>query len=431
MRPLFPRVLPVACALLGAIGSASVALAQATPTLPDYKKDTTTAYVPSTDVSRLAKKPQGLTYDFTLAANLNVASNRSVVGQLNGNSVLFGASALANLVWLRERHEWLNTGSLAETWSKTPAIGQFIKSNDQLNIQSLYNYFLREWTGPFLRGNVQSSLLKTDRVTATPVTYREVGNEANARTTNKLRLSDSFQPFTLNESVGWFFQPVRSDAFNTYARVGFGGRHTWADGALAIKDDKVATANTFVILHDVHQGGAELFGGLDGKELNGRVLYNLGLSALFPLVNNDDTNRSILKLTRVSLQAAVGMGIFSWLSINYQLKVLRDVQLVDAIQVTNSLLLSLQYTKASPSPTAPKSEADLQKERIAALETRAQTAEARAAAAEARAAAIESGTTPPPPPPLEPQSIGPSSGVPTPQQPIYPAQIAPGVPASP
>ncbi|MDB4973339.1 MAG: hypothetical protein JWN48_1680 [Myxococcaceae bacterium] len=407
-----------------AVLTAQAAEAQTAPVLPDAKKDLATAYVPAADVQRTAKKPQGITYDFTLAANLNVASNRAVVGQLNGNSVLFGASALASVSYLRERHEWLNTASLAETWSKTPAIGQFIKSNDLLNVQTLYNYFLREWTGPFLRANVQSSILKTDRVTATDVVYREAGNPANTRTTNKLKLSDSFQPFTLTESLGWFFQPVRSDVFNTYARVGLGGRHTFADGALAIKNDKDPLMNTFTVLSDVHQAGAELFAGVDGKELGGRILYNLGLSALFPILNNDDTSRSIAKLTRVSLQGAVGMGIFSWLSINYQLKVLRDVQLVDAIQVTNSLLLSLQYTKASPAPGDRKTEAELTRERIAALEARAESAEARAAAAEARAAGAQLAE-----PPAQPEPA--AAPQPPPSQPIYPAQPAPGMPASP
>ncbi|MDB4987485.1 MAG: hypothetical protein JWN04_2663, partial [Myxococcaceae bacterium] len=368
MRRTLARL--IALSALGVAVSPQLVRGQPALALPDVKKDVT-QYVPSADVQRDAKRPQGITYDFTLAANLNVASNRDVVGQLNGNSILFGASALAAVSYLRDRHEWLNTGAVSETWSKTPAIGQFIKSNDALNAQSLYNYFLREWTGPFVRASLQSSILKTDRVTATAVNYVPDGAPAGTtgNVTNKLRLSDSFQPFTLNETAGWFFQPLRSDVLNTYARVGLGGRHTWADGAIAIKSDKDPTATTYTVLRDVHQAGAELFAGVDGKELGGRILYNLGLSTLFPVLSNDHTNRSILKLTRVALQGAVGMGIFSWLSINYQLKLIRDVQLVDAIQVTNSLLLSLQYTKASPAPGQPKSESELTKERIAALET--------------------------------------------------------------
>ncbi|HEY6877471.1 MAG TPA: hypothetical protein VI299_05600, partial [Polyangiales bacterium] len=223
--------------LAGAGAFASQAAAQAAPAPIATAKPNTTSYVTGDTPIKDIKKPEGLAYGITLGANLNVASSKSVVGQIEGNTVLFGASALGNVSYLRGAHEWMNTGSLAETWSRTPAIGTFVKSNDALNVESLYNYFLRTWTGPFLRATAQSSLLRTQRITEGQTTY--VRDTDGARSTaSRFRLSDSFQPFTLNESLGWFFQPIRSDVFNAYGRVGFGGRHTWADGARAIASDK-------------------------------------------------------------------------------------------------------------------------------------------------------------------------------------------------
>ncbi|MEY4514257.1 MAG: hypothetical protein RLZZ450_6379 [Pseudomonadota bacterium] len=369
--------------------------ASSAPSSAPAPAPTATAYVPDGSF-KASERPQGLAYGVTLAANLNIASNRDVVGQINGNSVLFGASFLGNLDYLHDRHEWLNTGSLAETWSRTPALGTFVKSNDQLNLQSLYNFFLREWTGPFARIAVQSSILKTDRVSATSLTYVRDTDGATTQS-SRFRLASSFQPFTLNEGLGWFFQPIRSDVLSTSLRVGAGGRHTFADGARAITDEKDLRGIVYTDLKDVHQAGAELFAGIDGKELGGRLLYNLGVSALFPLLNNDHTSRSILELTRVGVLAACGMGVTSWLSVNYQLKVVRDVQLIDALQVTNSLLLSLQYTKSSPTPGAKKTDAERASERIAALETRATAAELRAAAAESKLHTVEPAALPEPP----------------------------------
>jgi hypothetical protein len=95
------------------------------------------------------------------------------------------------------------------------------------------------------------------------------------------------------------------------------------------------------------------------------------------------------------------VGVTSWLSVNYQLKVVRDVQLIDALQVTNSLLLSLQYTKSSPTPGAKKTDAELASERIAALETRATAAELRAAAAESKLHTVEPAALPEPPAALQ------------------------------
>lgn len=412
MRKLFAFALVAPHVLL-----LSIASAQTTVALPPVKGVASKDYVTVEDIKRTTERPQGFAYGVTLAANLNVASNNDVVGQVNGNSLLFGASALTKLSYLRDRHEWLNTGSLNETFSRTPAVDQFLKSNDLLELQSLYNYFLREWTGPFARVALQTSLFQNYKVTAAPVTYTRsdlpTGAPAETVTTQRFKLSDGGQPLTINESLGWFFEPVHSDVLTVNGRVGFGGRHTFADGARSVNDK-----NAFTVLSDVHQAGAELFVGVDGKQFSGRLLYNAGLSALFPLINNDDTDRSVLELTKVALQAAMGMGVFSWLSVNYQLKVVRDVQLVDALQVQNALLLSLQWAKSSPLPNAPKTQAELDKEKIAALEERATLAEQRAAAAEARANAaapvvVEPAAQPEPAAPVPPGAV--------PVQPVFPA----------
>lgn len=355
----------------------------------------------TTDISRTTGKPEGWSYAVTLAANLNVSSNRDVVGQMDGNSVLFGGTFLGGVYYLRGPHELLNTLALAEAYSRTPAIDDLVKSTDLVELQILYNYFVNDWTGPFLRLGAQTNLFKTHQVTAENEVYVNKDVPTETTTSSKLRLSDSFQPFTISESLGWFVKPVRSEPLNVSFRAGFGGRHTFAEGALAVTDDNDTEDITeYTVLKDVHQAGIELFAGLDGKQMDGKLLYALGLITLFPLINNDDDDRSIAELTRVGLTGAVGMNVMSWLSVNYQLKVMRDIQLVDAVQVQNMLLLSLQYARATPNPAAKKPEklSPETEARIAALEARAAAAEQRAAAAEARTA------EPPalPEPPAEP-----------------------------
>ncbi|HEX6242460.1 MAG TPA: hypothetical protein VFZ61_16220, partial [Polyangiales bacterium] len=330
------------------------------------------ALVSNDKISRLEDKPQGWSFNLKLAANLSVISNKDVVGQLDGNGVLVGANILTGAGYLHGKHEWLNMAALSGAFSKSPDI-RFVKAGDLLDVQTIYNYFINPYTGPFVRAQLQSSILKTERVTSGPVEYIDKNDprltdddpdndpqpdnptdavppdDAIIRSSH-LRLADAFQPLTISESVGWFAQPIHAERLNVFGRAGFGGRHTFANGARAIDDNKNTPLTEFVVLNDVHQAGIELFAGIDGKEVDGKILYALGATALFPLINNDDANRSIAKLTRVQLQAAVGVGIVSWMSINYMLRVVRDIQLVDAIQVTNSLLLSFQYSTQYPTP---------------------------------------------------------------------------------
>jgi hypothetical protein len=378
----------------------------APPPAPTFTADQPKGtFVTNDKITKLADKPQGWSYNLKLGANFNLASNKDVVGQIDGESFMFGANILTGVGYLHGAHEWLNTASLVEAFSKTPQLKRLVKSNDLLDIATIYNYFLTPYTGPFVRAQMQTGLLKTELITEEAKTYSDITDPTDPTPpadilSSHLRLSDSFQPFTFTEALGWFVQPVHTERVNVFGRAGFGGRHTFAKGARAIDDDKdTADVTEFVVLKDVHQAGAELFAGIDGKEMEGRILYNLGATALFPLINNDKEDRDVLKLTRVQFQAVLGIGIFTWMSLNYQLKVLRDVQLVDAVQITNSLLLSFQYATSSPKPkAAPKPLPPEAEAKIAELEARAIAAEGRANVAEARAQQAET----PPPPAMEP-----------------------------
>lgn len=408
-RTLYAAV-PVALTLcLGVALVTATTRAQTVPAAPALKPETEfVSGRPETKAK--AARLEGFSYALTLAANLNISSNRDVVGQVNGNSLLFGASVISGISYYRDRHEWLNTGSLTEAWSRTPALDRYNKSNDLLELQSLYNFFVTDMTGPFARVSLQTSLFKTDRLTPTDQAYAPEGTMTATTTTDRFRLSDSFQPITLSESAGWFFQPLRSQTLNLYARAGAGGRHTLADGARTITGDADAALVTFTVLDDVHQAGAELFFGIDGNQVAGRLLYNAGLSTLFPILSNDDSDRSILELTKVALTAQVGIGVFSWLGVNYQLRVVRDPQLVDDVQIQNALLLSVQYAlssappvTAAPPPLAPEVE-----QRIRELEARASAAEQRAVAAESQ---LPAPPTPPAPVPSEPAASEPPEPV--------------------
>jgi hypothetical protein len=371
-------------------------------------KATKGALVGNEPISRLADKPQGWSFNLKLGANLSLASNKDVVGQLDGNTVLVGINLLTGIGYLHGKHEWLNTIALSEAWSNTPEL-PFVKSGDLLDTQTIYNYFVNEYTGPFVRAQLQTSILGTDRVTTTPVTYRDSDDGSFLERGRSFRLSDAFEPLTVAESAGWFVQPVHAERLNVFGRAGFGGRQTFAEGAYAIDDNKDTPDDTEVkLLKDVHQAGVELFTGLDGKEVEGKILYALGATVLLPMFNNDADNRSIAKLTRVQLQAALGFGIFSWMSLNYMLRVLRDVQLVDAIQVTNTLLLSFQYALQQPAPkTAPAAYPAEAQAKIAELEAQAKELEARTKAAEDRAAAAER-VPHEPPAPASPPSPAPA-----------------------
>lgn len=399
-------------------------------------------YVPDEEVTAPSSKlPDGLYPALSLGANLNLSDNSNVVGQVDGLSVLTGISIAGELHYLHGQHDFRNTLAITEAWSRTPTLPRFVKANDVLDFESLYKFFLWEQGGLYARANVLTTIFTTRRITAEDQDYAPEDDPMNpTETTDTFRQSAPFQPFTLSESLGGFIDPVQEPYLTVSVRAGFGGRHSLAKGARVITDDSGDSgAILYGELLDVHQAGLELFAGLDGRTLDDRIGYTAGVVALVPFINNDDSDRSALDLTRVAAQAGLTAAISDWASVSYQLRIVNDPQLIDKVQVQNNLLLTLAYTVVDkPEPPA---EPDPMEAQLAAEKARADAAEERARAAEERAAAAEqaAGTAPTGEPANEPSTTPtaapepePTAPEPTPAQPAptdaAPAPTTPAVP---
>ena len=117
------------------------------------------------------EKRQGFAGTLQAQATVNLVSNKSVVGQTDGMSTLLGIGLLGGLDYIHQRHVWSNTFQLSEAWARTPVLPEFVKSDDMVSIESLYNYFLLSWAGAFARADVTTALLRTWAITAEPVDY--------------------------------------------------------------------------------------------------------------------------------------------------------------------------------------------------------------------------------------------------------------------
>lgn len=377
---------------LAALATASTAVAQDNANI--------TEYVPEDQIKQIEnEKRQGLDGTLQASATVNLVQNDNVVGQTDGLSTLVGIGFVGGLDYIYKKHEVRNTLKLSEAFARTPVLDQFVKSDDVLDIESLYNYFFIKWLGAFGRLNLETALFKSQQITAEPVAYEVTdvnGDPVETTTTERLALADSFQPLTLSESVGLFAEPVQKKQFNLSTRLGFGLRETWAQGVYVVTDDPDTEA--LVEVKDItnpdsgltiFQGGLEAFLGISGELQEKRITYDVGGTVLVPFINNDPLDRSASELTRLGVQANVGIGIFDWMSINYRLRMIRDPQLLDGLQVQNNLLVTFKYTfieRTEPEAPPEPSEAEKNAEEAA---KRAEEAEKRAAEAEAKAAELE------------------------------------------
>lgn len=323
---------------------------------------------------------QGWNKSLAGTATLNLVSNSSVVGQVDGTSLLFGLGLAGTADYVHHKSVFRSTLAISESVARTPVLDDFVKTNDVVQLEGIYNYFLTKKFGLYGRGAITTSLFAATDRRAEPTTWIIKG-EADPLKSGafSLRLADPGKPLTLNESVGAFLDPKRSEKLSLNLRFGVGGRETFADGTLVIDDNKDTPEVELVGLSNVYQLGFEAFAGVSGKLEKGKVTYRTGLSALFPMVNNDADDRSVGKLTRIGFEGNLTVNVFDWMSLVYNLSVVRDPQLFPAgqelIQVQNNLLLTFKYALVEKAKK-PKEPSAAEKE-LAEVKARAEAAEAK------------------------------------------------------
>lgn len=352
-----------------------------------------TTYVPEGDVSKGGKDLPRQGWDGLLkgAASVSIAQNSGVIGQVDGFSMLVGFNVTGGLDYLYDRHELRNTLSVTENFARTPALDEFLKTNDVLELESLYTYFFLDWLGPYARLDMKTNILATEDVRAEAVDYQitKLDKTTETRTQQtRLELNGAFNPIAFSQSVGISADPSRDKAFSLSLRVGGGARETLAKGALVLGDNKDTPQLEFTELDNVYQAGAEAFLGLRGVMDGGRLSYEAGGSVLVPFINNDADDRSAGELTRIATKAALNISVFTWMSINYSFSAINDPQLVEGWQVQNNLLFNFQYTfiERSDVPKIGASGAELEAERKKeAADEAAEEAKAKAAEEKAKA----------------------------------------------
>lgn len=315
-------------------------------------------YVPDVKAEVKADaKPDGFSHQLDLGATFAFNHNSNVVGQPDGAGLTFGTKFNLKLGYVKEKHEWRGLFNLGESLSKTPNIDEVIKSQDAVALETLYLFHAIDWLGPFVRLSAETALFRGADVRPDATTYdiARVDGSTETVTTTHLRLTEPLRPMTLKQSIGAFADPYKSDALTVEFRLGAGARETFAANQLAIADD-AATPNVDVKeLTDFAQVGAELVASAWGAIPNTQLNYKLGLEAMTPLYHTalgagDD--RNAFDLTNITFLGQLSAKVTSFASIDYELKIVREPQLVDAVQIRNNLLLTVALQSASPAPVA-------------------------------------------------------------------------------
>jgi hypothetical protein len=310
-------------------------------------------YVPEKVESKKKEdeEAQGWLPALSVGANVNISSNSNVVGQPDGTSFTLGFNLKGALDYVRDKHEFQNSLTITETFTRTPVVSAFVNTTDNLTLQDIYYYRLEPWVGPFASNDLETSLFPGFDVRPDQRDYIVTSPDGTTTTvtSDRLQLREPLLPLLLKQSVGFFARPLRKKWLRLEVRAGGGAREVFADGQFALADDGGTEAIEVNALRNYAQIGAEANFLARGAVSEGRVTYEASASFMTPLYNSVSTaDRGPLELTNIELLGKISFKLVEWASLDYEVRAIRRPLLLDRFQLQNNLLLTFGYTFIEP-----------------------------------------------------------------------------------
>ncbi len=302
-----------------------------------------------------AKKGDRLFFAIGTGVNFSLTDNRDVVGQTTGTSFLIGLNLDTKLEYYKLNHEVRTALLVDEQFSYTPDLERMIKSADKLAFDAIYLYNIHEnlW-GPFARFHFETQLFDGFLNTLRPE-YYIFPDGTTVAPFDKLKISGSFDPIKMSESVGLFVKPLTRDWLKIELRAGLGGLHVVADEVYIAGAKDAATGRIpLTQVESFNQLGAAFAAMLGGTyTLKAPITYGATADILVPFVYDDPQKRSAGDLTNYTFGANLGVEVAPWLSVGYRLSVVRQTQVSEEWQIQNNLLVSFRYSFEKEVPENP------------------------------------------------------------------------------
>jgi hypothetical protein len=288
-------------------------------------------------------KKNGVSPSLSASSNFVLNDNRSFIGQEDGSVITFGLSLKGNLDFFYDNHDLRLAMDVIEQFSKTPVLDRFTKTTDNLKIELTYLYHISTFWGPYAKGTLETSILPSYYETVDEQMYQKP--DFSTKRTNSMQIVPSLKPITIKESLGLFYAPLKRKDITLETKGGFGALHTMASGAYFV-DDNPTTTDVIELseFKSFNQAGSSLSLNVNGSiETKSVITYDLKFEMLTPFIYDDPQERDSWELTNYDASLTLSTQLTSWLSINYQLKLVKQPQLIDEWQVQNNIMLSLNY----------------------------------------------------------------------------------------
>lgn len=289
--------------------------------------------------------PDGWNFKLGPSVTFSFTDNRNVVNQQDGYTLNLGLKFHVDIVMIRKPHEWRTAFRLAQTLSRTPIIDEFYLSEDILELESIYLFYLVEWFGFYGRAVLNTQVFPGYDYRSSAVTYFITHRDGTTQAikNNRLRLSDAFEPLTLKQGLGPFFRPLRKEKVNIEILLGMGFHETFLGGLRAVDDDSATPRIEVRILEDIYQIGGEGVARLWGELWDKKLSYSVWIETMAPFYTKPDIGLRGGDIVNVEAGTRWSVRFFEWMSLDYEFKVVRQAQILEKWQIYNNILFNLSY----------------------------------------------------------------------------------------
>lgn len=284
----------------------------------------------------------GFHSNLSVSSNFIFASSKDVIGQQDGTNITLGFASKGGFTYLKGANEILFNMNISEQFTRTPELERFIKSSDLAKFNVSYLYHVSTIWGPFAKFALETSLLPGSNETKDAVNYKLP--DGLTKNSKSMKLVSSLQPMILKETTGLFYKPISKKEINFQLNAGAGAIQTIADGGYIVKNDDATPEIDLMALKSYNELGSSIYMDLNGTIKTMSVIdYKATLELMTPFLNDDPQKRGAVELTNIDFNLTLSSKITSWLSLNYELKIVKRPQLLDKYQIQNTLMISLNY----------------------------------------------------------------------------------------
>ncbi len=309
--------------------------------------------VPTDNLTETLDKPvdekkmkDGWHFRLKPSSSFMFSDSQNVIGQTDGYTLTFALNLDSEATMKKDKHEWRNTLSIAESITRTPVIEEFIIDSDTLKLESMYLYSIYDWFGVYGRFALNSSLFPDYDYQASPVSYLivEPGKVHLPMVKDHLKLANSFSPLVLKESAGPFFRPLERDEVNVEIMLGLGSWQNFSDGVRIVKDSDDTPEVDVAILKNLYQVGGENIIKVWGDLLDKKIGYMARSELMMPFYESEEAaDVEGIEKMNVDLSLRVDFRFAEWMSLAYEFSAIREPSQLNEWQVRNMILATFSY----------------------------------------------------------------------------------------